>query len=164
MEYKWHALYTKPRFEKKVNESLKERGFEAFLPLQRKLRKWKDRKKYVELPLISSYIFVKVSEREYYSVFDINGIVKYVTFSGKAAAIPEWQIETMKKITASNYDVLLTTQKIKPGEKIRINSGVLTGMEGEMVSYRGKNNLIVRIDQIGQSLLVNIPNEYIEKI
>ena len=62
MSYNWYALYTFPRFEKKVYKRLVERGIEAYLPLQKKLRKWKDRKKWIEEPLIRSYIFVKISE------------------------------------------------------------------------------------------------------
>ncbi len=164
MEYNWYALYTFSRTEKRVKERLEEANIEVFLPLSRKLRKWKDRKKYVEEPMISSYVFVKVSEREYYKVLETEGIVRYVTFSGKAAPIPEWQIDVMKKIVESKYPVLLTVEKLQPGCKIRIISGVFTGIEGEMVSFRGKKNLIIRLDQVGQSILVNIPGEDVEVI
>lgn len=162
MDYNWYALYTFSRTEKRVKERLEEAGIEVFLPLIRKLRKWKDRKKYVEEPMISSYVFVKVSEREYYKVLETEGIVRYVTFAGKAAPIPEWQIDVMKKIVASKCPVLLTTEKLEPGCKIRIISGVFTSIEGEMVEFRGKKNLIIRIDQVGQSILVNLPNEAVE--
>lgn len=164
MDYNWYALYTFSRSEKKVNVRLQENGIEVFLPLQRKLRKWKDRKKFVEEPLITSYIFVKVSEREYYKVLETEGIVRYVTFSGKAAPIPEYQINILKKIVESNSPVLLTTEKLKPGCKIKVISGIFIGFEGEMINFRGKKNLIIRIDQIGQSILINIPNEEIEVI
>jgi transcriptional antiterminator RfaH len=164
MEYNWYALYTFSRTEKRVKERLEETNIEVFLPLTRKLRKWKDRKKYVDEPMISSYVFVKVSEREYYNVLEIEGIVRYVTFSGKAAPIPEWQIDIMKKIVDSKYPVMLTVEKLQPGSKIRIISGVFTGIEGEMVDFRGKKNLIIRIDQVGQSILVNLPNEDVEVI
>ncbi len=164
MDYNWYALYTFPRSEKKVLARLQESEIEVFLPLYRKLRKWKDRKKYVEEPLISSYIFVKVSEREYYKVLEVDGIVRYVTFSGKAAPIPEKQIDAMKIIVESKLPVILTSEKLQPGCKIRVISGVFTGFEAEMVTFRGKNNLIIRIDQVGQSILVNIPNEAVETI
>jgi transcription antitermination factor NusG len=164
MDYNWYALYTFPRSEKKVLARLQESEIEVFLPLYRKLRKWKDRKKYVEEPLISSYIFVKVSEREYYKVLEVEGIVRYVTFSGKAAPIPEKQIDAMKIIVESKLPVILTSEKLHPGCKIRVISGVFTGIEAEMVTFRGKKNLIIRIDQVGQSILVNIPNEAVETI
>lgn len=164
MEYKWYALYTNSRAEKKVNARLQDAGIEVFLPLNRKLRKWKDRKKYIEEPLISCYIFVKVSELEYYKVLETDGIVRYVTFSGKAAPIPEWQIDIMKQIVESKTTVELTTEKFPAGCKIRVISGVFTGLEAEMITYRGKNNLIISIDQIGQSILVNISQENVEVI
>jgi len=164
MEYFWYALYTFPRSEKKTLNRLQDSDIEAFLPLCRKLRKWKDRKKYVEEPLISSYIFVKISEREYYKVLETEGVLRFVTFSGKAAPIPENQINMMKVIVASKLPIILTSEKLKPGSKIRVISGVFTGLEAEMVSFRGKKNLIVRVDHVGQSILVNIPNEAVEVI
>ncbi len=157
MSYNWYALYTFPRFEKKVYTRLVDRKIEAYLPLQKKLRKWKDRKKWVEEPLIRSYIFVKVSESEYYNALNVEGAVKYISFSGKAATIPEWQIIAMQKLLNTEHDVTISTKIFKPGTVIRIASGVLAGFEGELISYMGKKRVLIRISQIGQSLIVTLP-------
>jgi transcription antitermination factor NusG len=157
MAYNWYALYTFPRFEKKVYSRLLERRIEAYLPLQKKLRKWKDRKKWIEEPLIRSYVFVKVSELEYYTALNIEGAVKYISFSGKAACIPEWQILAMQKLLNTDHEVTISTRIFKPGSVVRIVSGVLEGFDGELISYKGKKRVVIRISQIGRTLLVTLP-------
>jgi transcription antitermination factor NusG len=157
MEYNWYALYTFPRFEKKVYERLTDRKIEAYLPLQKKLRIWKDRKKWIEEPLIRSYVFVKTSEIEYYTILNIEGVVRYVSFSGKAAVIPEWQILAMQKILNSDCEVTISSIDFKKGSQLRIISGVLAGFEGEMISYMGKKKVLIRISEIAHSLIVTLP-------
>ena len=100
--YFWHALYTKSRAEKKALTELQSREIEAFLPLHRKLRQWSDRKKWVEMPLIPGYLFVKVSRREYDAALHSNYIVAYVKFEGSAAIIPEKQIVYLKLLLKQN--------------------------------------------------------------
>ena len=163
MGYNWYALYTFPRFEKKVAERLVERKIEAYLPLQKKLRKWKDRKKWIEEPLIRSYVFVKVSELEYYDALNIEGAVRYISFSGKAASIPEWQIIAMQKLLNTDHEIIISAKVFKPGSAIRITSGVLAGFDGELVSYMGKKRVLIRIFQIGQSLIVTLPLSDLDK-
>ena len=89
----WHVVYTRSRTEKKVCDELTINNIECFLPLQKKLRQWKDRKKWVEMPLMSGYCFVHVSRKEYDKVLQTNNVVCYITFEGKAAAIPDKQID-----------------------------------------------------------------------
>ena len=157
MGYNWYALYTFPRFEKKVYSRLIERRIEAYLPLQKKLRKWKDRKKWIEEPLIRSYVFVKASELEYYDILNIEGAVKYISFSGKAAIIPEWQIDALQKLSNTDYEVTISTKVFKLGSIVRIVSGILAGFDGELVNYMGKKRVVIRISQIGHNLIVTLP-------
>ncbi|NVN93816.1 MAG: UpxY family transcription antiterminator [Bacteroidetes bacterium] len=157
MGYNWYALYTFPRFEKKVYSRLIERRIEAYLPLQKKLRQWKDRKKWIEEPLIRSYVFVKASELEYYDILNIEGAVRYISFSGKAAAIPEWQIEAMQKLMETDHEITISSKKFNPGCAIRIMSGILAGFDGELITYMGKKRVVIRINQIGHSLVVTLP-------
>ena len=128
--YNWYALYTKSRAEKAVFDRLIEQNIEVYLPLQRKLRRWSDRKKWVEVPYINSYVFVNVSEKEYYNVLNTQGAVRYITFEGKAAPIPDWQIEAMKKIIDSDQMFHFSSQRFRKGEKILIEEGALAGFFG----------------------------------
>ena len=164
MSYNWYAAYTNPRAEKKINERLQKKKIEVYLPLQKKLHQWKDRKKWVEQPLINSYIFVKVSEKEYYDVLNTPGIVRYITFSGKAAPIPEWQINALKQLLDSNHNFEITTEEFQKGDLVKIMSGALSGVQGKLVSFKNEKKVLIRIENISHSLLVDIPLSQLKSV
>lgn len=162
LTYKWYALYTRSRAEKKVFQELTRNGIEAYLPLIKTIKQWSDRKKKVEEPLIRSYVFVKVSEKEYYMVLNTEGAVRYITFEGKAVAIPDKQMESLKKIIGDEIPFELSEQKFSPGDAIIITSGVMAGIEGEIIQHAGSRKMLVRIGDTGHSLMVSLPNNYIQ--
>ena len=90
--FHWYAVYTKPRNEKKLAERLNGKGIEAYLPMRRTLKQWSDRKKMVDEPLISSYVFVNVLQEHYFEVLNTPGAVKYIWFCGSLFK-PSSQIE-----------------------------------------------------------------------
>jgi transcription antitermination factor NusG len=92
----WYALYTNPRSEKRAHAELISKGIDSYLPLQRTLKQWSDRKKWVEEPLFRSYLFVYIPQNQYFEVLNTPGVVRYVTFEGKAVPIPPKQIEAIK--------------------------------------------------------------------
>ena len=101
--YRWYAIYTRSRSEKKLYKELLDKGVESYLPLKKELRVWSDRKKWVESPLFTSYVFVKVSEREYYDAISSHWAVRYVCFEGRAVPIPDSQIESLKKSSLQSF-------------------------------------------------------------
>lgn len=160
---RWYAAYTKSRSEKKVLERLVNKGFEAYLPLIRKRHQWSDRLKWVEEPLLKSYIFIHVNESEYYNAINIPGLVGYVTFEGKAAPIPEIQIDLLKTMLREGSEIEVCTDHFEPNQKIIVISGSLVGMQGEMVEYRGKKKVLVRLGTTGTNILVTVDLNLIEK-
>lgn len=154
--YHWHALYTRPRWEKKVRDLLLDQGVEHYLPLVTTVKQWSDRKKKVEEPLIKSYIFVRVSEKEYYDVLNTDGAVKYIAFEGKAAPIPEWQIDAIRKTIDNMLPYELSGERLEPGQHVKIKEGNLKGMEGEILQIKGKTKFIIRIDSVGYNLIVEM--------
>jgi len=162
-EARWYAAYTKSRSEKKALARLTEAGIEAYLPIQRKRKQWSDRLKWVEEPLIKSYIFVRVNESQYYSAINTPGLVCYVCFEGKAAAIPDKQIEMLKMLLQQDAELEVSNDRFAPGQKIIVVSGTLIGMQGEMVEYRGKKKVLIRLGTTGTNLLVTVGLELIEK-
>jgi transcription antitermination factor NusG len=162
-EPRWYAAYTKSRTEKKILARLMETGFEAYLPIRRKRHQWSDRLKWVEEPLIKSYIFIRVNEKDYYNAINTQGLVCYVTFEGKAAPIPDRQIEVLKMLLNEGAEMEVTNERIAAGEKIIVIKGPLVGMPGEMVEYRGKKKVLVRLGSTGTNILVTIDLELIEK-
>jgi len=157
-EKQWHVVYTRSRAEKKVQLELTIKNIENFLPMQKKLRQWKDRKKWVEMPLMSGYCFVQITRKEYDLVLQTNNVVSYVRFEGKAAIIPDKQIDALKQMLKQYvFDVDVTTDNFEPGKTVEVVEGPLIGLRGELVEARGKNKFIIRFTQINSIFSVEIP-------
>ena len=153
----WYAVYVKSRAEKKVRDELEYKKIECFLPLQKKLRKWHDRKKWVEMPLISGYCFVHISRVEYDEVLQLPNVVCFVTFERKAAVIPDAQINAlMQMLKQSDFEVSVSQKTFEPGKKVEIIEGSLIGLQGELLEARGKNKFILRLPKINSTFTVEI--------
>ena len=155
--YKWYPVYTNARAEKKAYRALIDKGLESYLPLQRQLKQWSDRKKWVEEPLIKSYLFVRIKEHEQREILMTKGIARFIYFSGKIASMPDRQIDDLKLLMNSSLDLEITADDLQPGEKIMIKAGVLKGLTGEVVSYRSKKQFSLRLENLGCSIIVNVP-------
>ena len=162
-EPRWYAAYTKPRNEKKTLERLVTAGIEAYLPIQRRLKQWSDRKKMVEEPLFRSYIFVKITQKDYYNVLNPYGIVRYITFEGKAVPIPNNQIDMIKNLLEQDVEIEAVEESLKPGAKVEVKFGSLIGLTGELIEHKGKQKVVVRLEHISHSLLVTLPSQYVTK-
>ncbi len=155
--YKWYVVYTQPRNEKKSSQYLAEKNITHYLPLVKTIRQWSDRKKKVELPLFPSYMFVFVSQMEYYEVLTVPGISRYLFFEGKPASISPKEIDKIKKLLNADLDMEVTAEKLNPGDEIEITHGALRGIRGEMVAYKGEHKVSIKIQHIDFSLLIHVP-------
>lgn len=155
-EYNWYAVYTHSRAEKKVLHSLLSKSIESYVPLQKQLKQWSDRKKWVEEPAIRSYVFVRISNKEYYDVLNTAGVVRYIYFEKKPAAIPDKQIEIMKKVVSGNIEHEFIADTFKEGDQVIIQNGILKGITGELVMQNDAKKILLRISHIGYSLLLNV--------
>lgn len=164
LPYFWYAAYTNPRAEKSVSLRLIKNNIEVYLPLVKKLKQWSDRKKWVEEPLFNSYIFVNVSEKEYTSVLATVGIVRFITFSGKAVAIPENQMSVLRRVVATNENVESTNHSFEPGDPVKIVGGPFLGLQAELVSVQNEEKVIIRIEAINQVLIVNVSKAFLEPL
>ncbi len=157
MERKWYAIYTKPRWEKKLAERLEEKRIEHYLPLVKTLKLWSDRKKWVQEPLFKSYIFVNVNQEEYLSAIQTPGAVKYITFERKAVSIPPIQIEAIKTFLESGDELITDIPDMSIGDRVRVTRGSLKGLEGTLVEFHQKHRVRIMIDVIQQSLYIKVP-------
>ncbi len=165
VNYKWYAVYVKSRAEKKALTELTFKGVDAYLPLRVVKRKWSDRVKLVEEPLLRGYLFVFVSEREYPTVLQTPGVVGYVTFEGKAAAIPEEEIENLKIFLERNKAFVdVSYENIAKGQQVKVVGGPLEGVEGEVFELRGKKRISLRFETLGCSVFADVSLELLEKI
>ena len=164
-DYKWHAVYVKSRAEKRSFEDIVSIGIDAYLPLKISKKKWSDRIKVVEEPLIRGYLFVKVSNREYGKVLQAPGVVAYVSFGGKRAEIPEKQIQDLRVFLEELNDaVQVTNENLTKGEKVKVLSGPLEGMEGEISEIKGRKRIGMRFESLGCSVFADVPIELVEKV
>jgi transcription antitermination factor NusG len=154
---KWYLLYTKPRYEKKVDAELQLLGFETYLPLNRTLKQWSDRKKWVTEPLFKSYLFINTSISFYYDILNVNGIVKFVNFEKSPVVVNEIEIDFIRKMLGANISVEVLTEGIIEGANIEIISGPMIGIKGQIVEYRSKKQVMVNFNSIKQNLIVNLP-------
>lgn len=155
----WVAAYTAPRAEKTVTARIaKELGLETYLPLHRVLRKWSDRVKSVEVPLIPSYTFIKLREADIYHVREINGIAGFVTFrSTGIAVIPEREMEDLRRLAKSLHEVYVyNTDHLKKGAHVDVVAGEFKGMQGTIIKDCSDGNFAVQIEKLNVSLVINI--------
>ena len=160
----WYAVYTHSRAEKKVDQRLREADIETFLPMQKTLRQWSDRKKVIERPVISSYIFVKVVPREFLAVRKTDGVVKIITIEGKPAVIPEEQMINLRILCGSDADITFNEEVYLKGDMVEVIYGSLTGLKGELIRTGRKHKVVIRILEPGMNLTVDITAAAIRKL
>ena len=155
MSRKWLAVYTRPRWEKKVNQLLQEKGLESYCPLNKVRRKWSDRIKIVEEPLFRSYVFVKVNEQDRTAVRMTAGAKNFVYWLGKPAVIKEKEITAIKKFLNEYENVDVRPVDLKVNQRVRITTGTLMDQEGKVLDLRHKTARVA-IDSLGYILVAYI--------
>lgn len=160
---RWFALHTRPRHEKAVVQRLTERGVETFLPTVTEVHRWSDRKKKIESPLFGCYVFAKfISNRtDRLRVLRVDGVLGLVGSRSEGTPIPDDQIDAVRAVVDgtlpwSSYPFL------KIGQRVRIRSGALDGMEGILVSRNGSTTLVISVDAIQRSLAVRVEGYQVE--
>lgn len=159
----WYALYTKPRHEKKVYDQLDEKGITSFLPMAKSLRQWKDRRKWVEMPLFNGYVFIKIELKNKIEALQTHGVVKMVGFGGVPASIPDWQIEQLKQVI-SQPETLKLEQYLREGDAVEVIEGPLKGVKGYLREIRGQTRVAILIDGIYQSASFEVQKHFVKKI
>ena len=147
----WYAVYTRPRWEKKVAGLLQDKGIEHYCPLNKVTRQWSDRKKVVMEPLFKGYVFVQVAEDKKWELMNINGIVNYVYWLGKPARIRESEIETIRKFLNEFSEVEVIEGVLPVNATVRIKQGVLMNYHGILLELQG-NKAKVKIESMGLQL------------
>ncbi len=152
---KWLAIYTRPRWEKKVNQLLIEKGVESYCPLNKVRRKWSDRVKVVEEPLFKSYVFVKVSDDDRTAVRMTPGAINFVYWLGKPAVIKEKEIAAIKRFLGEYENVEARPVVLKLNQRVRVTNGTLMDQEGKVLDIRHKT-VKIAIDSLGYILVAYI--------
>lgn len=164
-EKKWYALYTKPKWEKKVDSLLIRKSIESWCPVQIVERQWTDRKKKIEDPLFKSYVFVHISEDERVKVLQTDGVLNFVHYLGKPAIIKDEEIALIKQyLEAENIKLEITSlEGFKENTKVKIRAGVFMDNIGTVVRSK-KKKVYVKLESLMQVMIVEFPAEYLNPI
>lgn len=160
----WFAVQTRPRHEKKVHSELCQKGFHCFLPLHQERRRWSDRYRWVELPLFSQYLFVRVpvSAELRARVLQTTGVVQFVGAPGRGTPVPNEQMESLQAIVAQRIPIT-PHEFLRVGERVRIRGGALEGIEGILSAIRNDKSLIISIDLIQKSVAIRVDGFEVER-
>ena len=160
--YRWYPIYTRSRAEQKTQAALSKKNIVTYLPLKKVLKQWSDRKKIIEEPLLKSYIFIYISNKEYTEVLMTYGVSRFIYFSGKIASIPERQIADLKLLLANGTELELIEHEISAGEKVLIKAGPFKGIIAELISLNSKKSIVLRLENLGYSIQIKTSLAFIE--
>jgi transcription antitermination factor NusG len=161
---KWYALYTKPRWEKKVDNVLLQKGIESWCPIQKVERQWSDRKKIIHDPLFKSYVFVHIAEEERIAVLQTDGVLNFVHYLNKPAVIRDEEIALIKAYLLeekANISVQ-SLQTFKENDKVIIKQGVFMDNTGTVLR-QGSKKIYVKLESLQQVMIVEFPSEYVAR-
>ena len=159
----WYAVYTKPRWEKKICEQLERKRLSFYCPMNKVRRKWSDRYKVIEEPLFKSYVFVHISDEEKTRVRLTDGVVNFLYWNGKPAIIKEQEIEIIRKFLNEYSDVEVRPVTLESGQKVRVKTGLMMDTEGIVIKVLN-NRAFVLLESLGYELTAQFEKSNLEPI
>lgn len=163
VQQNWYAIYTYARHEKRVAEQMQRRKVACFLPLYRSVRRWKDRRKELDLALFPSYVFVYMSLANKTRALEVPGVVDFVSFNGRPAALPAEEIEGLRNRLSADARVE-PHPYLRAGRRVRVRSGPFQGFEGVVVRRKDRCRLVFSIDLIQRSLAIELDEADLEAV
>lgn len=163
VEARWHALYTRHQHERLVAHALTGKGFDIFLPQYRTVHRWKDRWKELELPLFPNYVFILGGLDRMLNILTTPGVHSLVAWGGRPADIPQHEIDAVRRLVESPLPI----QKhpfIKCGDRVRIKSGPLEGIEGILIRSKSAYRLVLSVEMLARSAAVEVDVSMVERV
>lgn len=159
----WYALYTKHQHEKTATAHLRGRGFEVFLPLYKAVHRWKDRNQTVQLPLFPCYVFLRATLTDRSDVLRAPGVLSFVGNGGRACPVPESEIEAVRMVAHSRSH-FEPHPFLKTGDRVRVLSGPLTGIEGFLQRIKSRSRIILSVELLQKSVAVELDVAAVEPV
>ncbi len=161
---RWYVFYVHSRKEKVANDLLNLYGFRTYLPLERKLKETKNRKRWVEEPLFKSYIFVKIRRNQLYDVLQTTYITTYVKFEGEPATVREEDLLFIKRMLITQTSFEIVSGQMEVGKEVTLKTGPFKGFKGNVAEIRGKNSIVVQLTQLNSNIVISLKDiEEVEK-
>ena len=162
-EARWYALHTRSRHEKCVEEELRKKGIETFLPLRKITRHWSDRTKQIEEPIFSGYLFVRIPLKNRLQVLETPGCVRLVSFNSLPVPVSEKELDAVRRFLEEQISID-PYPYLTEGSRVYIRSGPLRGVEGFIIRKDKHTRLVISLDLLLQSISVEIDEAVVEKI
>ena len=157
----WYALYTCPRHEKRVVQQIERHRISCFLPLYRSVRRWKDRRKELELALFPGYVFVRIALEDRLRVLQLASVVRFVSFNGRPLPLPQGEMDTLMNglrsgVRAEPHPYLTV------GRRVSVKHGPLAGSQGILVRRKDKFRVVLSLELIMRSVAVEVDEADVE--
>ncbi|HMO34389.1 MAG TPA: UpxY family transcription antiterminator [Lacibacter sp.] len=159
----WYAVYSRPNMEKKIAEALALKGIVVYCPVHKVRRRWSDRYKVLEVPAFRGYVFVQIHDDIRWTVLATPGVLNFVCHEGKPARIPAREIETVRLFFNDIEQTILDETDVRVSDVARVHSGVLMGMEGEVVDIQHRY-AILNIPSLGLHMQVKVPRHQVSVV
>ncbi|MBN2745139.1 MAG: UpxY family transcription antiterminator [Bacteroidales bacterium] len=153
---KWFVLYVHGRKEKIANDLLNQAGYRTYLPLEKKLKETKNRKRWVEEPLFKSYIFVKIKKYQLYDVLQSTYVTTYVKFQGEPATVREEDLLFIKRMLITQTSFEIVSGQMEVGKEVTLKTGPFKGFKGNVAEIRGKNSIVVQLTQLNSNVVISL--------
>ncbi len=160
---KWYAVYTRPRWEKKVAEILTHKKIENYCPLNKVVRQWSDRKKIVLEPLFTSYVFVKTNPQQHAEIRKIHGIINFVYWLNKPAIIRDEEIEIIREFLNEHMNVQIQKTPVNINDPVKVIKGPLMDYEGNVIAIKSKT-LKILLPSLGYMMIAEVEKTSIKII
>lgn len=157
----WYAVYTKPRWEKKVAELLSKKGVINYCPLNKVKKQWHDRKKLVLEPLFTSYVFVNTTPQQYAHIKSTPGVINFVHWLGKPAVVREVEINAIRSFLMEYSAVQIKRIQVSLNDEVKVITGPLMHQEGKVVQI-SNNTVKIELPSMGYALIATVSKEHIE--
>lgn len=157
----WLVLRTKSRHENIVENILLQKQITAYLPKYKVSRFRQGRKNFVELPLFPGYVFVRPRIEQFETIRYIRGSCGFICTGHEPAKMPDGELEAIRELIDSGSTLSVSTE-LFIGQRIRIISGSLAGMEGELVCVKNQQMLVVNVNLLNSCVCVSVDRELIE--
>ena len=158
----WYAVYVNVRHEKKVVEKLLQQNIEAYSPTIKKQQQWSDRKKWVEFPMLTGYVFVKINLLDKEKVLFNPSVFSFIKFNNEEAKIRDEEIDILKSIEKTGYDVTSEVKGLKLNDEVEILQGFLKGHKGVLVQFGSEDYVQIELLSLKQNVKVKVPKNILK--
>ncbi len=161
----WVAVYTTAHAERQVEARCEEKGWESYVPTERRARKWSDRTKMVDWPLFPSYCFVRIKAQDVVPLRSMQGVVMIIRFGNDYAIIPDNDIEVIRKALQEKMTFRIeNAEQLRKGSRVRVREGHFAGHTGELLKVGGDKLFAVRLEVLNQVFTVSLDEELLEAL